>query len=223
MIPGSTPEHAGLGARRRQLGRRRLGDEAPVAGTVIGVEHRDLALEAEDRPVDDRDPLEQRGVVDQVAGREVVRPVDDGVVAVDDVEDVVRAQAHVVGDDVHVGVQRGQRLLGRVDLALAHPVHVVEDLALQVGLVDDVHVDDAERAHAGGGQVEGGRRPQAPGTEEQHLGVEQLELARLAHLGQEQVALVAVALGRGEGLRRLPGRPSSFHLLKPPISDCTSA
>ena len=95
--PGQHAEHAGLGARRGQLGRRRLGDQAPVAGAVVGVEDGDLALEAEDRPVHDRDPLEQGRVVDQVAGREVVGPVDDHVVAVDDVEDVVGAEPDVVG------------------------------------------------------------------------------------------------------------------------------
>ena len=58
---------------------------------------------------------------------------------------------------------------------------------------------------AGRRQVEGGRRAEAARAEQQHLGVEQLQLARLAHLGQQEVALVAVALGRGEGLRRRPG------------------
>ena len=45
----------------------------------------------------DGDPLEQRRVVHEVAGREVVGAVDDDVVAVDDVEDVVGAESHVVG------------------------------------------------------------------------------------------------------------------------------
>ena len=122
-------------------------------------------------------------------------------------------ESHVVGHDVDVGVERGQRLLGRVDLAVADPVHVVQDLALQVGLVDDVHVDDAERADAGGGQVEGGRRAQTAGAEQQDLRAEQLELAGLADLGQQQVALVAVALRRRQGLRRRPG-PA---LVLPPV------
>ena len=50
------------------------------------------------------------------------------------------------------------------------------------------------RADAGGGQVERGRRAEPAGAEQQHLGVEQLQLALLADLGQQQVALVAVAL-----------------------------
>ena len=116
------------------------------------------------------------------------------VVAVDDVEHVVGAEAHVVGDDVDVGVELRERLLGRVDLALTDAVEVVQDLALQVRRVDDVHVDDAERAHAGGREVQRGRRSEPARAEQQHLALEELLLAGLTDLGQEQVAVVAVAL-----------------------------
>ena len=102
----------------------------------------------------DRDALQQRRVVHEIPRREVVGAVDDHVVAVDDVEDVVGAQADVVGDDVHVGVERGQRLLGGVDLALADPVEVVQDLALEVRCVDDVHVYDADGADTGGREIQ---------------------------------------------------------------------
>ena len=116
------------------------------------------------------------------------------VVAVDDVEHVVGAEADVVGDDVDVGVELRERLLGRVDLALADAVHVVEDLALQVRRVDDVHVDDAERPDAGGREVQRGRGAEAARAEQEHLALEELLLAGLADLGQEDVAAVAVAL-----------------------------
>ena len=52
---GQHAEHAGLGARRRQLGGRRLGDHVAVGRTVLRVEDGDHALEAEDRAVDDGD------------------------------------------------------------------------------------------------------------------------------------------------------------------------
>jgi hypothetical protein len=107
-------------------------------------------------------------------------------------------------DHVHVGVDGGERLLGRVDLALADAVHVVQDLSLEVGRVDDVHVDDPEGAHTGGGQVERGRGTEPARSEQEHLRVEQLELAGFADLGEEQVALVAVALVGRQGLGRRP-------------------
>ena len=89
-------------------------------------------------------------------------------------------------------------------------------------VVDDVHVDDAERAHPGGGQVQGGRGAEPAGAEQQHLGVEQLLLAGVADLGQEQVALVAVALLGRERRGASHSRPSSFHWLKPPAIETTS-
>ena len=93
-----------------------------------------------------------------------------------------------------VGVERVDRLLGGVHLRDPDPLGGVDHLALQVREVDHVVVDDPERAHAGGRQVEGGGRAEAAGAEQQHLGVEQLLLALGTDLGDQQVARVAVAL-----------------------------
>ena len=49
------------------------------------------------------------------------------------------------------------------------------------------------RADAGRRQVEGGRRAEAAGAEQQHLRVEQPQLAGLADLGDQDVARVALA------------------------------
>jgi hypothetical protein len=105
-------------------------------------------------------------------------------------------EAGVVGDDVDVRVEQRERLLGRVDLAVADAVEVVEDLALQVGGVDLVHVDDADRADAGRGEVQRGGRPEAAGARAA------APWRRAAWPGprrrprQQQVALVAVPLLR---------------------------
>ena len=47
----------------------------------------------------------------------------------------------------------------------------VDDLALQVGLVDGVELDDAERADTGRGEVHQHRRAEAAGADGEHLGV----------------------------------------------------
>ena len=75
----------------------------------------------------------------------------------------------------------------------------VDDLALQVGEVDDVEVDDAERADTGGGQVQRQRRAEAAGADAQHARGLQLLLALHADLGHDQVARVAQDLVVGEG------------------------
>ncbi len=86
------------------------------------------------------------------------------------------------------------RLLGRVDLGDTDALGVVDHLALQVREIDDVVVDDPERADAGRGEIQRRRRAEATGAEQQHLGVEQLLLALEADLGEQDVARVAVAL-----------------------------
>ena len=104
-----------------------------------------------------------------------------------------------------VGVERLDLLLGGVDLRHADAIGGVDDLALQVGDVDDVVVDDAQRPDARGGEVERGRRAQAAGAEQQHLGVEQLLLALGADLGEQEVARVALALLGREALGDVDG------------------
>ena len=161
--PRQHAEHAALGARRRELGRRRLGEEAAVARAVVRLEDGDLALEAVDRAVHDRDPAPDRRVVHEVARREVVGAVDDDVPAVvEDPVDVLRGEPLAVGDDVDVGVQALDRALRGVDLRRAERVERVRDLPLQVRLVDDVGVDDPERADAGRREVERGGEPRPP-------------------------------------------------------------
>src|SRR5439155_5780533 len=90
--PRQNAQHTRLGAGRSQLGGRRLGDHAAVAGPDLRSEHGGLALESEDRAVDHGDALQERRVVHEIARREVVGAIHDDAVTVDDVEDVVGAQ-----------------------------------------------------------------------------------------------------------------------------------
>src|SRR4029079_18072517 len=107
------------------------------------------------------------GVVDEVARREVVGAVDDEVVAADDLEGVGRVEGDVVAhhgdvrvDPVHRGL--GRRGLGPTDVGVG-----VDDLPVQVGEVDDVGVDDADGADAGGREVEQRWRPEAAGAHDE--------------------------------------------------------
>ena len=191
---GEHAEHAVGAAGGRELRGGRLAEQAAVAGALVGGEHRQLPVEAEDRCGHDRDLQADGGVVEQIAGGEVVDAVDDHVVALDDLHDVGGVDPGLVLDHVDVGVERVDRLLRRVDLGDADALGVVDHLALQVGEVDHVVVDDPERAHASRREVQRGRRAESAGAEQEHLGVEQLPLALGADLGDQQVAGVAVAL-----------------------------
>src|SRR5262249_18947040 len=182
------------GAARRQLGRWRGRVEAAVAGPLVGDEGRDLPVKAEDRGGDDRLAQPHRGVVQQVTGGGGGSPGDHGGGVLDQVEDVAGVEAAVVLDHLDVGVEPFDEDPRRGGLRHPDPFGVVNNLALQVGGVDYVIVDEADRADPGGGEVERGRSAEAASSEQQHLRVQQLHLAVDADLGQEGVARVALAL-----------------------------
>ena len=79
----------------------------------------------------------------------------------------------------------------------------VDDLALQVGLVDHVELDDADGADAGGGEVQQRRRAQPARADDQHLGVLQPLLPVHAQVGDDQVPAVARDLFARQLGRRL--------------------
>ena len=93
----------------------------------------------------------------------------------------------------------------------------MDDLPLEVGVVDDVGVDDPEPADACGGEVERGRRPEPAGADQEDARLEQALLALLADLGDQEVARVACPL---RGRQRRPGvvngNPFRFQSAKPP-------
>src|SRR5919108_4826436 len=200
--PRQHTEHAAFSAARRELRRRWVREEAPVAGADARREDGDLAFEPEDRAVDDGNLVPDRRVVHQVSRREVVGAVDDDVPAVlENALDVLRRQALLEGNDADVRVERLEGALRREDLRVAQAVGRVDDLALQVRLVDHVRVDDAERADAGCGEIERGGGAETAGADEEHPCVEETLLTLFADLGNQQVPAVARSLLRRERTR----------------------
>ena len=81
----------------------------------------------------------------------------------------------------------------------------MEDLPLEIRRVHHVGVDDAELPDARRRQVVRRGRAQATRADEQDLAAEQLVLAGLADLGDQEVAAVALRLLRRERIWRDPG------------------
>ena len=94
MDAQSAAQHSALGARRHHARRRRLGVEVAVLRTLLGPEHRGLALEAVDGAPHVRLAEDDGRVVDEVAGCEVVGAVEDEVVVGEDLEHVVGVEPH---------------------------------------------------------------------------------------------------------------------------------
>src|SRR6266850_1772962 len=198
---GQHAEDSGLRTRRRELRWRRCREEAAVARTLMRAEDRELSLEAIDAPVHDRLVPLHRRVVQQVARREVVGAVDDHVVVGDDPVDVVARESLLVRDHRDIGVECFERLLRGERLRLSDALGAVQDLSLEVRRVDDVGVDDAQRADAGRREVVRGGRSETAGADEEHLAAQELVLSGLADLRDQQVTAVALCLLRREGLR----------------------
>ena len=74
----------------------------------------------------------------------------------------------------------------------------MDDLALEVGLVHGVELDDAERAHTGRGQVEEGRGAEAARADTQDLRVLQALLPAHPEVRDDQVARIPADLVDGE-------------------------
>ena len=104
----------------------------------------------------DRHPQVQGGIVDEISGGKVVRPVDDDVVSRHDAQHVLAGEPFGVRLDLHIRVERRDRIARRVDLELPHPVGIVKNLALQVRDLNHVEVDDADGADSGRGKIQGG-------------------------------------------------------------------
>ena len=138
----------------------------------------------------------------RVPSREVVGAVHDHVPTVgEDPLHVLGREPLLVGHHRDIGVERFDRPLRGEHLWLSEGVGRVDDLALQVRVVDHVGIHDAERADARRGEVErsGGAEPAC--ADQEHSRVEQLLLALLTDLRDEEVAAVARALLGAERLR----------------------
>ena len=97
-------------------------------------------------------------------------------------------------DDVHVRVDLGDTRLGGQRLRGADVGLAVDHLSLQVGLVDDVEVDDPECAHSGCREVHERRRAEPAGADDEHAGVLQPLLAGHADIRDDQVPRIAADL-----------------------------
>jgi len=180
-----------------------FGIHAAIAGAVfaatVGVgkvrgEDGEHSLEAEDRAVDVGLFEDDAGIVDAVAGGEVVGAVDDDVVVFDQIEDVGAVDDGFEFDDVDVGVEVLEAFGGGFYFVFADGGHAEENLALEITGTDDVDVGQADGADAGGGEVEADGAAETTSADAQHFGVDELELAGHADLGEEEMAFVAVDL-----------------------------
>ena len=100
-------------------------------------------------------------------------------------------EPRVEGLQIQKRIDALQLVGGGIELLAAHVGGRVNDLPLQVGVVHHIEVDQAQRAHARGRQIQRQRRSQPARADAQHARRFQLLLALHAHLGHDQMARVA--------------------------------
>lgn len=95
---GDGAQNATVATVYNRLWRRRLREDAPVTGTVVVVEDRQLTLPLDGTARHQRLFIQDTRIVYQIPGRHIVRAIDD----------------HVVRPHYSVGVPAGQLLVVRV-------------------------------------------------------------------------------------------------------------
>ncbi len=138
-----------------------------MAGAEIGLEGRELAVERGEGGGDQRLAGGKAGIGQQIAGGEIIAAIGDEIVARDELGGVRRSELDLVRLDADLGVDRRDRLARALDLGHADAVAGMGDLALQVGQVDAVVIDDAERADPGRREVEEERRAEPAGADDE--------------------------------------------------------
>ena len=97
--------------------------------------------------------------------------------------------------DFDMRIEFLDRRFGAVDLAQADVRRRVDHLPLQIGQRDNVVVDNADGADAGGGKIQQQRRAEAAGADHQHARGLELRLSRPAHFAQDDVARISFEFG----------------------------
>ena len=136
---------------------------------MLGPEHARLSVESVDGTPHVWLAKEHARVVHHVSGGEVVRPGRDQVVAGEDLHHVVGVEGLVVHDYVDQRVDLVDAVASRLSLGPANVGLSVDYLALEVGLVHRVVVDDPEGPNARGGQVHESGRTEATGANAKDL------------------------------------------------------
>ena len=184
-------EHSGFSTARHKTRGRRLTKKAPIAWAFTRREDRSLAFEFENAAERIRFAEYHARVIDEVARWKIVSAVDDHVVVARDLERVVRRERHVVALDLHVRVDVANAIGRGVELRSPDIARPVDYLALEVGDVDGIEVDETQRSNACGSEIKCGGRSEAACTYEEDLRCFQFFLAFSSDLVQYEVAAVA--------------------------------
>src|SRR5271170_949644 len=150
---GQYAEDAAFGARGDEARRRRLRIQAAVAGAIGIAENGYLAFEAENGAVNIGFSEQDARVVDEIARGKIVGAVDDKVVVLQNVEGVFAREMRFERVNLNVGIQIAQAVAGCGNFRAAYVFGAEENLALEVGGIYGVEINEADAPDASCGEV----------------------------------------------------------------------
>src|SRR6266849_5343844 len=187
---GQNAEDAAFRAGRHQPRRRRFRIEAAVARATGHAEKSGLPLEAENRAVHIGLAEQNARVVDEIARGEIVGAIDDDIEVLEKFERVGASQLRLKRLDLNVRIEVREARARGFALGLANVAGAEGDLALEVGEVDHVKVNQAKFSDARRGKIQTKRRAKPARADEEYLSVLQLELPLHANFRHDEVAAV---------------------------------
>ncbi len=110
-----------------------------------------------DRGRNERLAIDHARIVDEVTRTDAIAAIDHQIIGTEQWRDVGRVQLELMIHDADRGIERFEtparhRRFGRPDAG-----GIEQHLALQIGFIDDIAVDQAERSDPGSRQVQTGR------------------------------------------------------------------
>jgi len=152
-------------------------------------------------------------IIDEIARRKVVRSVEHDIVLLHERHRICRREPVRVQVHVYMRIQIVQTVARRLEPGSPHVARAMQDLSLQVGDVNPVVVDQPDRPHTGGGEIERRWRPESTGPDDEHTGGLEPLLSLDADIGQGQMPCIAVSLVGGE-CRKVSGVRSAKPILR---------
>ena len=173
-----------------------VADEASITGLVLlpAAEEGDLPLELRGGRGHESNVEARRGVRHDEPCREIVAPVDNNVVTGEDVRRIGHVQTCLDGYCVDLRIQLFGEVRSKDGLGLAKLVISKQPLALQVGGVDDIVVDDAQMTYSGSGEGGDECTTNTSSAYHEHARCLQAALADAAQLRQDDLARVSLKL-----------------------------
>lgn len=124
-----------------------------------------MSLELEDGSVDEGLFKKVGGVVGSEAGGEIVGAIEDGIIGGEEIETVFGFKATRMEDDLDVGIDLAEAGFRAFEFRGANTFGVVENLAVEIGEIDLVGIDETDFTNACCCEIEDGGRAKATSSD----------------------------------------------------------